>query len=513
MKRRMATGLLALILLVAQGALAQAPARYVIAAEEAVLAQGLALQTEASFAWGGLPLLDEEVNDALESLASVTRLQMQRQGTGGAGYTALDLLLQNVSVADLAMQVQDGVYYEQSSLLGGQTLAFTPASFAAFMARLSATSQGVLPLSLDVPFRTLMQALGAQESAVPDTETLDDATAAWLAWQQTALTETEALRPKVYTPGLYGARADVTEITRAEMLALAQTYSDLLADNDGLWRAAAEAQLFDADEATLHETAQAISALMRDLPQMLAEWLPENLKPTMLRTVYDVSGALIAKQVEIPLPDGAHVFFEWVPAEYGVPPLYVSLSVGEASLTLLVSREDGQPQTAGRVTNTRNRYVAQWQYAEPQLAVDIMMTRSERLETRADRETVITQTDWMMQSDALLGEGAVVTLSVETTDAASGAGKDYIRRQETIVKLKGLGFDDRTILTCTSRTTAVQAEAPALPPAAEIVHPDRMDDEAFAEWISETQVSLIQAWLTVLGRLPSDVAQYVLSLQ
>ena len=42
------------------------------------------------------------------------------------------------------------------------------------------------------------------------------------------------------------------------------------------------------------------------------------------------------------------------------------------------------------------------------------------------------------------------------------------------------------------------------------VHPALMDDAAFASWMEAAQESLLQAAYTALGRVPPDVARYLL---
>jgi hypothetical protein len=144
--------------------------------------------------------------------------------------------------------------------------------------------------------------------------------------------------------------------------------------------------------------------------------------------------------------------------------------------------------------------------------LDTMITRVEDVERRDGREVINAQTDWMAQSDALLGEGAVITLSLREEDTASGAGEDYARRHETALYLKGLGFDEQKILTVTADTAVADLGTGINPidPAAEIVRPAAFTDAELNAWLEDTRVSLVQAGYTCLGRLPSDVAAYVL---
>ncbi|MDL2318527.1 hypothetical protein LJC74_05560 [Eubacteriales bacterium OttesenSCG-928-A19] len=512
MKRRLLALGLCMLLALPVGSFAAdalAPGQHALEQEAAALAQVLELRTDTTFSWGGLPLLDGETDSAIKSLLSALTLRTRRQQGTGDGYAALDVMLQRASVLDLSMQALDGVYYEQSNLLGGQTVAFTPEEFRMFMARLSARSGGAMPTNMDLLFTIVMRALGAEPVEI-DPATLDGALLTFAGWSSHALTTTERLRPRVFIPGLYGIRAEVVDVTRAELLTLAEAYSDLLSENEALWLGAASAQQPGADDATLSAQARQIAAMMRALPDLLAAALPEGIPPAEYREVFDADGALVVRQLELTLPDGEHVYVEWVPAETGVSSLYASLAIGESGLELLVTREDGAPVVTRRQASQRRRIIASMTYSEPDLTLDIVATRTEDVLTTDTRDNTNVRTEIMMESEALFGEGTVVTLSASTTGRATGqAGRDYSRREETVWRLKGLGFDSRKILTVSSRTTAVVASPPAAP-GNDAVRPARMDDAALDDWLSGTRLSLLQVWYTVLGRLPPDVAAYVL---
>lgn len=512
MKRRIAV-LLCLLMVWAQAAVAEDRTGKLAYDTELLARQaGMQVMKETSFAWGGLPLLDDDTNKALTSLFKVLGLQSRAQGTEEAGYRAWDVLLQKVSVLDLTMRNERGVYYEQSNLLGGQTVAFTADEFRTFIAGLSARTGGAIPTNLDIIFATAMRALGAGEIPL-DMETLDGSLLAFNSWQDTALLPVERLRPVVSLPGLYGVRSVVIDVTREELIALAQAYSDLLADNEALWLEAAQAQMTQAQDAdSLREAAQRTATIMRDLPRTLEGWLPETLPPSEYREVFGADDQLVCKQLDIVLPGDAFLYVEWVPGETHTPALYASFGIGESEAELVLTREMGSPQKRGSETKVRNNTVAQWSYEEAALRLDTVLTYTENISARSGRETVTGKIELMMESEALLGEGAVVTLSGERTETTSGTiQQKYAHGTETVWRLKGLGFDTRKILTVTEKTTLAFADAvPALPE--EIVRPAQMDDAALDAWLEGTRVSLLQTWYTVLGRLPADVATYLLKM-
>lgn len=517
MKRLLAGWLCLLLLVCAQGGLAEdvAPGQFAQAAESAALEEGLEVRTEVSFAWGGLPLLDEATDKAVGSLLESAQLLRRRQGGEGSGYAAYDLLLKQVSVLDIAMHVIDGVYYEQSNLTGGQAVAFTQEEFGTFAARLSARTESVLPPNLDGVFSVVTSALAGTDMIEIDPETLDGAIAALEAWKLEALTETDRLRPKMTIPGLYGIRATVVDVTREELLDLAQAYSDLLAENETLWQDVVRAQMDEAgeeaDEQTLTDTVLLIADILHGLPKTLEETLPENLAPAEYRTIFGPDDVMVARQLDISLPEDIHVYLEWVPEAFGVPSFYMMLDTDLASLELLITQERGEPQVGNKLTEKRDRMIAQMTYIEDALKLDVVMTRTQDVEQRADKETINIKTDWMMESEAIFGEGAVITVTAETADTASGAGKDYARKTESSWHVKGLGFDSDEIMSVSAKTTASAAEAP-IDMTADAVRPGQMDEATFDSWIEEMQVSMMQAGFTVLGRLPSDVAAYILSI-
>lgn len=505
--------LLGLLLMLAQSGLAEvAPGQYAQETERMAREMGLEVKTNTTFAWGGLPLLADAENKAISSFLKAFETRVRRQGGQDGGYVAVDLMLQNVSVLDMAWQAMDGVYYEQSNLLGGQTVAFTPEEFSAFAGRLSARTDGAMPANLDVLFSAVMQALGGEPVAI-DPETVDGALLTLETWKQDALTTEERLRPKVYIPGLYGTRAVVVDVTREEAIALAQAYSALLSENDTLWESAAASQLpQDADSEALHETAQKIADTMRSLPDTVAKLLPEGIQPGEYREIFGADDALVVRQLEIPLSEGAYLFAEWAPADTGNPPLYASLSLADSIFELLITHERGEPVVTGEETRLKNRGIAQFTYADADMRLDMTVTRTENVQTMQGKETTLVRLDCMMESEALFGQGAVVTLSVDRTQVASGTVREkYTKRTETSLRLKGLGFDDRKILTASSKTVLAEAAPPVdLAAGMEILRPAQMEEAAFAEWLSSLEVGYLQVWYTVLGRLPADVATYLL---
>ncbi|MDR0897181.1 MAG: hypothetical protein LBN04_04930 [Oscillospiraceae bacterium] len=494
MKRIIVWLLMGVLLVAAPGGLAEG---YAAREEAALQAAGLALVSETTLDFAGLPLLDEAANAALKSFCQAMRLRLQRQGDQGEGYAALDLLLQDQSVADLTLAVQDGVYYEQSNLLGGQTVAFTPIAFASFMPRLAERSGGALPPELDVLYESMAFALGGGDLTV-DMDILNAWLAGWDAWRGQALTMAETAVPPSWMPGVFAARAALAEITREEMLALAAATGELLAPNASLWQAAAQAQALDDNQAA--EILSAITTTIETLPDALAAWLPEGMPPMQYIELYDAEGAVISQQCMVALPDGLNLSLEWLPHDGdGLPPICLTITAADSRFQWRLSRAAGAPagQSVSRITLT-----------DPEFSFDATLTRNESTQADSRGETVVSETTCALTSDELLGAGVTATLHARTTDRASGAQVGYTRSRETALWLTGLGFDAQVPLTITTQTKAEPASPPLRLEMA--VFPSTLPDEALDAWLENVRISTTQVLFTCLGRLPSDVAAYLL---
>ena len=510
MKKRIAALLVLALLVVAQGVPAESLGQYAREQENQARLSGMEVRTETSFVWGGLPLLEDKENDALNSLTQAVKIVSRRQGGDNGGYVGMDVYLQDISVLDMTMLRQDGVYYEQSNLLGGQTVAFTKEEFAGFSRALSDQTDGVLPQNLGWMFELVMLALGGGGDLPVNTELIDSAVDAFDAWQADALQEKERLRPTVYIPGLYGARAVVRDVTREEALALVDVFVTLVSGENALWEDAVRAQIPGDDANQTQEALAQVEALLGALPEMATGLLPKGMKAAEYREIYDLDGELAAKQAELSLGNEVALLLEWIPMEKeGVPAFYAALTVGESRITLLFTREDGAPTVSGKTTRQRNRFVAEWMLEDPALALNMIITRTENIELREEKETITAKTDWMLESEALFGEGAIVTVSLGETDTVSGQGEKYARKHTADWTIKGLGFDNQKILTIVSDTRFVEADS-RIELEGDIVRPAQLTGEALDEWLKNVRVSFMQAVYTCLGRLPADVAAVIL---
>lgn len=499
------------ILLFANAAMADSaqPGAYAGTWRDRALDGGLELYTVTTLEWGGLPLLSDADNAMLSSLLGVLRLEERTQGAGGNGYLAHQLFLQNVSVLDMALQAEGGVYYEQSNLLGGQTVAFTQEAFAGFTRRLAARTGGVMPGNLAALYEIVMLALGGMDTATVDTETLDSAMAILSQWETEALTSETRRRPPVNIPGLYGATAEVIGVSRGEALALVTDFAQMLSGEEAMWEQNVRGQMAGAEETEVAGVLARIAEMLATLPEDLEDALPMDMPPAEYRIVYGLDGVEVCRQIEVELPGTGSLLVEWARAEQAVPALFVLGAMEDAAVSLLYTREVGTPSMTGTVMRARNRAVAEFRLTMAGLDLSVMMTRAENIELRAEKEIITAKTDWMIECPQWLGEETVVTVTRQETDTATGTGEDFAQKHQTNWFLKGLGFDRQKILTVTENTKVEGARQP-IDIYGPVVYPARMDEEAFDAWLAGVQVSLVQAGYTVIGRLPPDVAAYLL---
>lgn len=502
--------LLTPLVLAEEMATSYTPGDYAASVQGAAQEAGLEVYTETTLAWDGLPLLEEADNAALKSLLAALRLETGAWGVSGSGAVSAKVYLQDVSVFDITLMTQDGLYYEQSSALGGQTVAFSQEEFAIFMRRLSEQSEGILPQNLDGLFEVVVTMLGGMEAPDIETNTIDNAWAVYAAWADTALTKEERLRPDTYLPGIYGERAEVMDVTRAEAIALAGAIANMLSGEEALWSSAVEAALPEGDENEVAAMLASIAGIVQALPETVATALPEDIMPGEYREICGEGDELVARQVEFALDSDTSILVEWIPAQDGARAYYASVRMGESEVFYLGSHDTiDLGKTGSGVTKTQKRDVAQWTLVDGEVKLDIMMTGITNIQTSEGKETIDYKADWIVESAAVLGEGAVVTVTCKVRDTATGEGKAYVRQRESVWGVKGLGYGAQTVLTVTE-TSAVRQPSTPIDVEDELVRPASLEEEEFAQWLADMQVSLIQVGYTCLGRLPSSVAAYVL---
>ncbi|MCL1795738.1 MAG: hypothetical protein FWG37_02485 [Clostridia bacterium] len=479
--------------------------------EKALRTEGFEMRSEWTFHWGGFPMLSQEENQVLESLLSAIKVVTRVHEQGENGYRALDLYLQNVSVLDLAMRAASGDYMETSNLLGGRTVSFTREEFSAFIKRFSERSDGALLSNMDIAFDLMMLALGGNRETTVDMRTLGLFSNAVEDWRLRALIPREVLRPRVTLPGIYGARAVVGDVTRAEAVDLARQIEFILAGADELWRDAVAARYPDETEESQRSRMIAVTELIRSFADTVENALPASMKPIEFREIYGLEGDVVSRQLEIEIPGELLVFVEWDINEDGLAALYGSIRNVDSGLSILYTREDGQPAMTGNVMRQRKRALTEINLFVEDFSADLIVTRHENLELRADKEIVACKTEYMLRSDPLLGEDTTVSLMLLDITTASGEDAKYNRTFDRSVYLRGLGFDNRQLIKISGQISPAEPHfPPGLGEDADVLYPASFSDETLDRWIEDAQVSLLQGWYTVLGRLPPIVAMYVL---
>lgn len=463
-------------------------------------------QTRITFAFGGLPMLSDAQNEALESLMKALEIVYRQQGgTLGTGYVAADVLLQEASVLDFAMHAENGVYTETSNLLGGQTLAFDRESFAAFTQRLLSRSNGALPENQQVPFDVLMRLLGGVGEP-SDREGLAALLAAVAQWQASAMMPSEVKRPEVWLPGIYGAFAQERDISRFELIALCRDIAPMLADD------VTTTQAGDNDANDVRARMATATGFLRTLADSMEALLPESMPPIKVRDIVGLSGEIVSRQVEALLPEMLSLRLEWSEALHGdgVPAMYLQAEWQDGHITVLYTHEDGAAQADGKAIHTRSGDIAEIRFTHGDIAADAMLMHHEHVETRSDRVIHTARTELALESPALLGEEeSVVSLLVLDVGTQKGQETEYKEEWERNVYIRGMGFEAHPVLTLFGKRTMHGAQSP-IHADARIRNPANMTDEELDAWIADIQSGFWQIAYTVLGRLPPNVAMYVL---
>ncbi len=472
------------------------PGGYAESREALARAEGLEIRRETTFEWDGLSLWTEKQNQAMKSLAKVFMARTRVQGSEGNGYRMAELFLSDVSVLDMAVMASGGVLYEQGSLSGGVATAFTKTEFATFM-RMLVQRSGALPADLSLLYDAVMMWLGGTDGPPEGADTLSQALSALDMWKMAAMEVTEQRRPKVYLPGIYGVTARVSEVTREEALWLAQALAPLLGEAREFRREFTPAPESNDVMKTVAEWTRAIT----DLPGAVAEWLPADTHPFVYREVLGPDGALVCRQIEGEIPGTARLMVEWrgTPGDGG---LYLYYRAGTTAVSVLAS-------VTGENGGKADRTVVELRLIGQPVSANVMLTQRRTIETKSGKETVRTRTDIQFESDALLGAGETVMLTADTTDTASGTGRQYTRDVKTVLSLGGLVYPAETPLTLRTRTT-VEKSTPPINLMDNIIHPTRLDEGAFDAWLSTVNGGAAQAWFTILGRLPMETAACLL---
>lgn len=427
-----------------------------------------------TFAWGHLSTLSDKENDLLQRLLEVVEIQTCRQETDQGEYVSWDILLQEVSVFDIAFQVLDGLYSEHSSLLEGRTVTFSPAEMASFLNRLSARSSGLLPGEMHPAIVLLLLALD-NGFTLPDTP-------AYAQWKENMPVHGTVRQPKVYIQPLYGVRADTVTYGAEAIIQWVEIYLQSV-------RTAG-----NASERSLSGGGMALSESLGTLPETLRETLAAE-PPLVLRTIYDADDRPVAYQAEGTFPQHLQFFLEWSAEASGLPSAYLTLSTDAFSCKLLIAAAE-------------NRTVAEGSFVSDDFSLNVMYTAVENVSAERAGQTGARR-EWMLQSDAWFGEDALVTITAESVTTSATTRRRQTRKTDWYVQGLAPGATEK-VLTVTRQT---DSRVPTSRLDVEnAVRPGQMDDAALDAWLLQTEDNYMQGVFTLLGRLPSDVAEYLLGM-
>lgn len=477
--------------------------QYANTQEANAYALGLEICSVWTAQWHGMDLLDDETNKLVKSLLSHGAIEKRMQNEGGNGYVRWDLLLQERSVVDFSMLVMDDIYYEQSNFLGGETVAFSREEFTAFITRIAALSQDALPQNADILFDLAVRAFAKSEDE--QRYTLAAIAETLQSFQANAVTVERRPRPIVMLPGIYGAYAMVSQASRSELLALAEDISALL-----FGEGSTPIRMPDDQTPGTRTSIQSITNALYALSDTLAGILPGEMPPMEYREVYDYARNLVSRQIDIDLGT-ARLYLEWSPSQENNQAVYIAIASGDAKLSLLLSNENGDIMEERKAKRVTNRSIAELNLQQDALEIHLVRTSIQDIENNGAKEIAKTQTKWMLDSPTLLGADTVVTLASEQTDTASGQGTGYKRIKETEWFLSGLDDTDMCFLSSTQTITAKDAKTPAVV-VEDATHPALFSQADFEAWLESLRTHALQVYYTVLGRIPSENAPYLLEI-
>lgn len=482
---------------------------YASSVEKDAYDNGLEILSTWEGEWHGLPLLDDETNKLLHSLLANGSIEKRTLNTCGNAYTRWDLLLQKKSVLDLTMQVMDGVYYEQSNLLGGETVAFTSDEFAVFMNRIALLSQDVMPQNLDIVYDLVFHAIAGEKDTQAHVAlaTMEEVVR---GWQATAFKAEEQTRPKVMLPGYYGTYAMVSKASRDELLALAEAVGSSLFDGERTVKSVSTAQTQDDKALAAQASILSVTDGLYSLADTLAMLLPEDMQPLMYREVYDHDNNLVSRQVEV-MATPIKLYIEWSSMSQSSQAIYVTITTSNEKITMLYTNENGSVIEERKIRRVKNRSVTEVSFLQGDVEAHVLRTSVQEIENNGGKEVVNTQTKWMVDSEKLLGKDELVTLAKQQTETITGQGAKYKHIKETEWILSGLQFTGKPFLT-TRQLTTIKESKPIVIAEAQVVHPAALDAEAFEAWIEGLRFDAMQVGLTILGRIPSSNAAYLLKL-
>lgn len=520
--RRRAAVLLALFILFGNAASAEWIPLWQNSEKNAV-GEGLERVHAWSATWNGFPLLDDGLNAFIKSMLANTTVEYAARIAEEFKYARWDWQLQKTSVLDFSVAIQDEFCFEQSNLLGGQTVAFDKREFSNFANMISQLSKGTITGDVSI-FFDLMRLLLPDETATP--ETLLSVLEKTAEWKTDAIVMEERARPRVTLPGLFGTKAVVHQISRDGLFDLLEDLVARPVENPPE-DAPPEEALFDVtlsikafldkvlpiriqpvDPDHSLESPDTLRTLVNALSnpfEALSGFLPEDMPPIEYREIF-CYGQNIAKQLEMQTGSG-RFFLEWDNRHENV---LLSFQFGNLKANALFTFEEGLPVLERKLQSVTNRSLLEMRLSINGIEATAYRTGAQTFENTGTKETIATKTKWTVESEQLFG-GEALTVSFDTLDVTTGAGLQYKRTRETDVALSGLQFDGEPLISI-QETITFRKPADGYFEIESALRPGKMAQEALETWLESLRDKTLQVCFTILGRVPSENANYLLEL-
>lgn len=522
---------LSLFLLLAQSAVGLAEDTGVQSISDA-FASGREVSFRAKADWAGLPLLDEETNSLLASLLGA----MEFTGSYGAAqdgstsYVNFDLLMQGQSALPFQMVTDTaGVYYVSPIYAGPlavevEKLPVIFHNFGAFLEAQMPDAEGSVVEMFDM-YGAMMGSLQAGE--MPEMPLLDGADeilaaldiepilAALDSWSQTALTAEPYEGEIISVLGVETGTANVYEITKEELVALANELVPLLKGNTAFWEALLQSDLTGATvkeaEADLDDMIAEVQAELEQLPANMESNMPDGLVMRYLECL-DVTGKHTLSEVEFYIPAASEeeedftLYLEWL--EDGTSFYLYGAENGDGFSLLLMEEPTETASQDGQTVTDDYFGGALSVYEDDEITTEILLSVAKQL-TEKQGERV---NDWMFTvslSDGLEEYG----LEIASTNTTTYDGQDAASETTIDVSLLA-GEETMPILTIAAEAVSGEPKGPAFDVEAmqgDFIRLGNMTEEEFITWMTVDETNAImQLAMRIMSLLPQDIASLLM---
>ncbi len=452
---------------------------------------GYTLVRHLAFQRHKLPDGAEEWLNALNSLLGDMQLDIRFADNPVGSFLSTIVYLHDATAFDWTAQIQDGVYYEQSSLMDGETVAIDGTHILPFIARIFAiggTSSDVLPGFLTTLFDWLIS--GKNDLMSFGTACLQKAH----AWEE-SLSWEEADMPELLLPGV---DADTAE-------SVAWGKQDILMYLQRQWETARA--IGDLDEPTemMDPTPIAIAAdAIEDLPQLLEMYLPEEAVLRFFHIGNDETNTL-CKRLEYADSERS-IIFDWL-TEREVSAFSVVFrgGVNNGALTFVrqnnAGNNDGISPSADCIAVTGEWADKGGKVYHCEITWDVSQSKV--------RDSV--QNEWELRISLEKGNTLLFRVVGNGTDKRNGFGASQKVNGVSEWKLTGWGLSDCPVLTVNRKDSFEKTVFPINALQDKIFYPNQADQTELDAWIKRRSDATVSILLSMIAFIPPETAGYLLT--